>query len=357
LRGAQRFFLLQEDAVVTARPVRVLVVDDSAFARKIVREVLSSQEGLEVVGIARDGLDALERIAELAPDVVTLDLVMPNLDGVGVLRALQGQAKPPAVVIVSMADEESELGVAALELGAFDVVRKPTALATDQLYELGDELRAKVLLASGRSSVAPRRAVARAPTGAKADRARLLLVGASTGGPQALSLLMRALPQDFPIPIAVVLHMPEGYTESFARRVNSDCELEVMEAYDGLPMKPGRAIVARAGVHLVFQRKGEGWGCKLDALPLGLAHRPAVDVMFRSGAALAGAGVLGVVLTGMGSDGLAGSRAIREVGGQVLTEAESSCVVYGMPRSVFDAGLSNAVAPIESMAALILQHL
>jgi two-component system chemotaxis response regulator CheB len=356
LRGAQRFVLLQENVVVTARPVRVLVVDDSAFARKIVREVLSSQEGLEVVGTARDGLDALERIAELSPDVVTLDLVMPNLDGVGVLRALQGRAKPPAVVIVSMADEESELGVAALELGAFDVVRKPTALATDQLYELGDELRAKVL-AAGRSSVVPRRAVARAPTGAKADRTRLLLVGASTGGPQALTLLMRALPQDFPVPIAVVLHMPEGYTESFARRVNSDCELEVMEAYDGLALKPGRAIVARAGVHLVFRREGEGWGCKLDALPLGMAHRPAVDVMFRSGAALAGAGVLGVVLTGMGNDGLAGSRAIREVGGQVLTEAESSCVVYGMPRSVFEAGLSNAVAPIESMAALILQHL
>jgi two-component system chemotaxis response regulator CheB len=166
--------------------------------------------------------------------------------------------------------------------------------------------------------------------------------------------LLRALPLDFPLPIAVVLHMPEGYTDSFARRVNSDCELEVMEAYDGLALKPGRAIVARAGVHLVFQREGEGWGCKLDALPLGLAHRPAVDITFRSGAALAGAGV---VLTGMGSDGLAGSRAIREAGGQVLTEAEASCVVYGMPRSVFDAGLSNAVAPIESMAALILQHL
>jgi two-component system chemotaxis response regulator CheB len=342
---------------MTGGSVRVLVVDDSAFARKIVREVLASQEGLEVVGTARDGLDALERIAELAPDVVTLDLVMPNLDGVGVLRALQGWAKPPAVVVVSMADEESELGVAALELGAFDVVRKPTALATDQLYELGDELRAKVLAASGRSNVAIRRPVARAPLGAKADRTRLVLIGASTGGPQALTLLMRALPQDFPVPIAVVLHMPEGYTEPFARRIDSDCALEVVEARDGLALEPGRAIIARAGIHLMFKSNAGGWACKLDVLPLGTAHRPAVDVMFRSGAAEAGSGVLGVVLTGMGNDGLAGSTAIRDAGGRVITEAESSCVVYGMPRSVFDAGLSNAVAPIESMAALILQHL
>jgi|HubBroStandDraft_2_1064218.scaffolds.fasta_scaffold33211_3 two-component system chemotaxis response regulator CheB len=343
-----------------ARPVRVLVVDDSAFARKIVREVLSSQAGLEVVGIARDGLDALERIAELSPDVVTLDLVMPNLDGVGVLRALQGHAKPPAVVIVSMADEESELGVAALELGAFDIVRKPTALATDQLYELGDELRAKVLAASAANHVARRRTAARAPMGSKADRTRLVLIGASTGGPQALTLLMRALPQDFPVPIAVVVHMPEGYTEAFARRVDSDSALEVMEARDGLALQAGRAIIARAGAHLTFKTNGangDGWVCKLDVLPLDTAHRPAVDVMFRSGAVQAGAGVLGVVLTGMGNDGLAGSSAIRDAGGRVLTEAESSCVVYGMPRSVFDAGLSTAVAPIDSMAALILQHL
>jgi two-component system chemotaxis response regulator CheB len=344
---------------MTSPPIRVLVVDDSAFARKVIREVLADQNGIEVVGTARDGLDALEKIAELAPDVVTLDLVMPNLDGVGVLRALEGKQTPPAIVIVSMASGESELGVAALQLGAFDVVTKPTALATDGLYELGHELRAKVVAAARRAVVAPR---GRSPSaepklGARGSNTRLLVIGASTGGPQALTLLMRALPEDFPVPIAIVLHMPEGYTEAFARRVDADCGLDVMEARDGLALRPRLAVVARAGMHLTFQSRGDGLVCKLDLQPLRTAHKPSVDVMFASGAAHAGSGALGVVLTGMGNDGLAGCRAIREAGGRVLTEAESSCVVYGMPRVVFEAGLSVASAPLEAMASLIVRHL
>ncbi len=343
-----------------SRPlIRVLVVDDSAFARKVMREVLMGAEGIEVVGVARDGLDALERIAELAPDVVTLDLVMPNLDGVGVLKALAGTKSPPGVVVVSMAGGESELGVTALELGAFDVVTKPTALATDAMYALADELRAKVLAAARRapSPSARMRAAAPLPTPTRPGITRLVLIGASTGGPQALSLLVRTLPADFPAPIALVLHMPEGYTEAFARRVNGESALEVIEARDGLPLAAGRVVVARAGMHLVFEPEGSGWRCKLDVVPLGMPHRPAVDVMFKSGAEQAGVGALGVVLTGMGNDGLEGSRAIHAAGGRILTEAESSCVVYGMPRSVSEAGLSTAVAPIESMAALIVSRL
>jgi len=340
------------------RPIRVLVVDDSAFARKVIREVLDGQDGVEVVGTARDGLDALEKIAELAPDVVTLDLVMPNLDGVGVLRALADLAKRPAVVIVSMTDEDSELGVTALQNGAFDIVKKPTALATAQLYDLGRELRAKVVDAARRPwpRVLPVvRPQMDAPLVAK--RTSLLVVGASTGGPQALTLLLRSLPGTFPVPIAIVLHMPEGYTEAFARRVDGESDLEVMEAREGLALKPGRAIVARAGLHLVLEADGDGWVSRLVSSPKTTPHRPAVDVLFRSAAAVAGGGALGVVLTGMGDDGLAGARAIREVGGRVLTEAESSCVVYGMPRAVFDAGQSSGVAAIESMPGLILQSL
>lgn len=339
-------------------PIRVLVVDDSAFARKVIREVLAGQDGIEVVGTARDGLDALEKIAELAPDVVTLDLVMPNLDGVGVLRALEGSRVRPAIVIVSMANEESELGVTALQLGAFDVVTKPTALATDRLYDLGHELRAKVVAAAQRSLV-PQVDQTSVPLklGARASGTRLVVIGASTGGPQALTLLIRSLPEDFPVPIAIVLHMPEGYTDAFARRVDADSGLDVMEARDGLALRPRQVVVARAGMHMTFRPEGDGWACKLDAQPKATAHRPSVDVTFASGAAQAGSGVLGVVLTGMGNDGLAGSHAIHEAGGRVLTEAESSCVVYGMPRVVFEAGLSLASAPIEGMAGLILQHL
>ncbi len=344
---------------MSAGAVRVLVVDDSAFARKVIREVLDAQEGIEVVGIARDGLDALEKISVLSPDVVTLDLVMPNLDGLGVLRALATLPNRPEVVIVSMTDMDSELGVAALQLGAFEVVTKPTALATDRLYELRDDLCAKVVAAGHRSGAGVSQAERphRLQRISTASNTRLLLIGASTGGPQAITLLLHTFSEDLPVPVAVVVHMPEGYTQAFARRVNVDARLEVLEAEQGMALKPGRAIVARAGVHLGFRAGPDGWFCALDVLPLGTPHKPAVDVMFRSGAELAKEGTLGVVLTGMGNDGLAGSRVVREAGGRILTEAASSCVVYGMPRCVAEAGLSNGTAPLGSMAELILQHL
>ena len=343
------------------RPIRVLVIDDSAFARKVVREVLSRSSSLLVVGTARDGLDALERIAELRPDVVTLDLVMPNLDGLGVMRALQTLAWQPAVVVVSTAGEDSEIGVEAHELGAFDVVTKPTALATERLYGLETALPAVVAAAARwpkvrlgtRPSLPPR-----IPSGSvRATQTRILLIGASTGGPQALGSLIRALPPAFPVPVALVLHMPPGYTDAFARRINDDSALEVTEAREGLTLRAGLVVVARAGLHLTIVADGIDWRCKLDVVPLDTQHRPAVDVLFESGAETVGAGVLGVVLTGMGNDGLRGSQAIRAAGGRVLTEAESSCVVYGMPRSVFEAGLANAEAPIEGMASLILDYL
>jgi two-component system chemotaxis response regulator CheB len=185
----------------------------------------------------------------------------------------------------------------------------------------------------------------------------MLLIGASTGGPQALTRLIGALPATFPVPIALVLHMPAGYTETFARRLDGDCELDVTEARDGMPLRPGLVVVARAGMHLSLAPKADGWACKLDVLPLDTLHRPAVDVLFSSAAAHVGAGALAVVLTGMGSDGLRGATLLHAAGGRVLTEAESSCVVYGMPRTVFEAGLASAEAPIETMAALICEYL
>jgi two-component system chemotaxis response regulator CheB len=341
--------------------VRVLVVDDSAFARKVVREVLSVSPEIEVVGIARDGLDALEKIAELSPDVITLDLVMPNLDGVGVVRALAERPNAPAVVIVSMADDDSALGVAALQGGAFDIVKKPTALATDRLYELGAELREKVLAsATGvrrppRPSVSPvMRALPITP-----GHAALLVVGASTGGPQAITAFVRALPAAFAIPIAIVLHMPAGYTEAFAMRLDRECAVEVMEARGGLELVPGRVIVARAGMHLVVgaMEAGGHHTVRLEATPSSTLHRPSVDVLFTSAAKQFGARVVGVVMTGMGDDGTRGARAIHDVGGRVLTEAESSCIVYGMPKSVVEAGLSDGSAPLHELVELVARNL
>jgi two-component system, chemotaxis family, protein-glutamate methylesterase/glutaminase len=344
---------------MSGQRVRVLVVDDSAFARKVVRESLEESPEIEVVGIARDGLDALEKIAALSPDVVTLDLVMPNLDGVGVLQALQRLTSRPAVVVVSMADEDSELGVAALQTGAFEVVKKPTALAIDRLYDLGEELRATVLAAPRRGAPggpAPRPEPEKPHRMAPSGSTRLVAIGASTGGPQALTTLLRALPRAFPVPLVIVLHMPLGYTEAFAQRLDSTCDLDVLEARDGLPLRAGLAVIARAGAHLAFDGSSEGWRCRLDAEPETAAHRPSVDVLFENAARIAGGGALGVVLTGMGNDGRVGAGAIRAAGGRVFTESESSCVVYGMPRSVFDEGLSDAQAPIEAMAALIQEN-
>jgi two-component system chemotaxis response regulator CheB len=335
--------------------IRVLVVDDSAFARKVLREALSSHDDIEVVDIARDGLEALEKVSELKPDVVTLDLVMPNLDGLGVLRALPIESAP-RVVVVSISDAHSELGVQALELGAVTVVHKPTALATERLYEVSAELVRAVRQAMGaRPRLAPAPRLPQ-PVG-RATRAELVVVGASTGGPQALTHLVGTLPADFPTPMALVLHLPADYTAPFAARLNALARVEVLEASEGLPLLPGRVVVARGGVHMKVARDAGGLVTRLEMAPVHTAHRPAVDVLFTSAAEATDGRVVGVVLTGMGDDGVAGARAIRLRGGRVLTEAESSCVVYGMPRAVVEAGQSDVEAPLEGIPAQLAQLL
>ncbi|NTX34776.1 chemotaxis-specific protein-glutamate methyltransferase CheB [Myxococcus sp. CA033] len=343
-------------------PVRVLVVDDSAFARKVLRQVLSNAQGIEVVDTARDGLDALEKVAELKPDVLTLDLVMPGLDGLGVLRALDSMPAAPRVVVVSSAGEESELAVSALQAGAVELVHKPSALATDRLYELGAELVEKVRIAA-RAVPHPPRGVAQAtaastsPAEVFGPARNLVVVGTSTGGPQALTRLLSALPADFPAPMALALHIPPGYTEAVARRLDSLCALEVREAEDGMEMRPGRVVLARAGQHLKIERHGALTVGRVDRHPVQMPHHPSVDVLFESAARTWGRDTVGLVLTGMGDDGREGARAIRAAGGSILTESESSCVVYGMPRAVDEAGLATASAPLEGMVALLLTQL
>ena len=337
-------------------PIKVLVVDDSAFARKVMRECLSAA-GIEVVGIAGDGLEALEKIQQLAPDVVTLDLVMPNLDGLGVLKALAGRTTP-RVVVVSTSDQGTELGMAALQAGAFEIVHKPTGLAVTQLYEVGEGL-VEVVIAAARASPRTAGLAVIRPAALKAQTMsrQLLVVGASTGGPQALTLLVSSLPANFPVPVAIVQHMPIGYTAPLAKHLDEVCALEVVEAAAGIAVEPGRVILARAGRHLKLTRAAGKLECRLDLLPLDGSFRPSVDVLFKSAAEVVGAHTLGLVLTGMGADGVEGAQAIHAAGGAILTEAESSCVVYGMPRAVKEAGLSAAEASIEQMLQALTRFL
>jgi len=297
--------------VSAAIPIRVLVVDDSAFARKVVRECLIAA-GIDVVGIAHDGCEALEMIHELSPDVVTLDLMMPNLDGLGVLSALAGRASP-RVVVVSTSDSDSLLGISALQDGAFDVVHKPTVLAGSELYQIGQEL---VDVVRAAAHAIPRTHM-EGPTGpvtlpALTTTREVLVIGASTGGPQALTRLVSMLPANFPLPVAIVLHIPLGYTEALAERLDKVSALNVTEAGEGTVLTPGRVVIARAGHHLKLTKRNGQLQCRLDLLPERTQHRPAVDVLFRSAADLVGARTLGVVLTGMGN----ADEAMREQGTQ-----------------------------------------
>jgi two-component system chemotaxis response regulator CheB len=335
--------------------VRVLIVDDSAFVRKVVRQMLSRSPFVEVVGAARDGEEALDLVERLRPDVVTLDLNMPGWDGLDFLRR-QMARRPIPVVVVSIASAGGEQVMQALDAGAVDVVQKPTALATDQVLEIADDLVAKVKAAAGaRVMPAPAPPPTALPAPARAGKTDIIVIGVSTGGPQALKQLIPRLPADLPVPVAMVLHMPIGYTELFAASLAGVSRLRVAQARDGDPVRPGHALLAPAGHHLSFVRTADGpVVTRLSLLPLGTPHRPAVDVLFRSAADVYGGRALGVVLTGMGADGTQGAAWIKAQGGRVFTEAEESCVVYGMPRSVAEAGLSDQVVPLHRMAEAIV---
>jgi two-component system chemotaxis response regulator CheB len=342
------------------------VVDDSAFARKVLRQVLSRSPSLEVVGAAHDGLDALERIVELKPDVITLDLLMPNLDGIGVLHALKKLEgmRVPRVVVVSMSDMQGDLAISALREGALDIVQKPTSLANDRLYELAEELTRKVEVAAAARTITlaspaePRPgAASELPTFNTPLRHELVVIGASTGGPQAVGTLLAALPANFPVPIAVVVHIPPGFSQSLAEHLDRDCQISVAEASDGVALRPGLALLARAGMHLAFERTPDGLRARVGTAPEGHLHRPSLDVTLQSAAEVVPGRVLGVVLTGMGSDGLEGARAAHMKGGTLLTQSEASSVVYGMPRVVWEDGIAAAEASIERMAELLLRRL
>lgn len=346
--------------------LRVLVVDDSAYVRKVVKQMLSRSPFIEVCCSAKDGEEALEMVEKFNPDVVTLDLIMPNMDGFGFLRA-QMARRPVPVVVVSIANEGGEQALAALDAGAVDFLQKPTALATEKIFDIADELISKVKAAAlvplnrlgspidhPTAPIVPGEEVsaviARSPRNKGVE---VVVIGISTGGPQALSYLIPQLPADFPVPVVIVLHMPVGYTELYARRLNQLSQLEVKEAKEGQEVRPGLVLLAPAGQHLTFIRQSGKITAHLSARPFDSLHRPSADVMFQSAAEVWGSGVLGVVMTGMGSDGKQGAAWIKSQGGLILSESESSCIVYGMPRSVVEAGLSDKAVSLSQMATVI----
>lgn len=341
--------------------IRTLIVDDSAFVRKTVREMLSRSPYIEVVGAARDGEEALQMVEELQPDVVTCDLIMPNLDGVGFVRK-QMARKPIPILILTASPQDAGQVLDALSAGAVDLVQKPTASATDQLLVIRDQLVEKVK-AAARVPVAnllsPRSTEVFARLNENQNvKFDLVVLGISTGGPQALRHLLPELPANFPVPLLMVLHMPVGYTAPFAEKLDEISQIDVAEAREGDVLRPGLALLAPAGRHMSVRRNhGGSVAIHLSMHPIDRNHRPSVDVLFQSAAETLGNRVLGVVMTGMGDDGKEGAGWIKAQGGTILTEAESSCIIYGMPRSVVEAGLSDRVVPLSEMAQKILQCL
>jgi two-component system chemotaxis response regulator CheB len=332
----------------------VLIIDDSAFARTVLARLMRASGLIDVVGTARDGQDGLERISTLDPDVVTLDLTMPGIDGIAVLRELQGRARP-RVIVVSISTIDTDVGAEALALGAIDLITKPTALATDRLHEIGVDLVAKVLAASaGYYQPLP---IAHASPGIRKSCApvELIMLGTSTGGPQALTLLTAALPATLAVPMAIVLHIPAGYTKALAARLDHSSAIDIVEAEDGLELRPGLVVLARGGMHLRVERDGHVLRARIGMLPV-RSFTPSVDELFLSGAAAVGPGALGVVLTGMGDDGLIGSQAIAAAGGSLITESASTCVVYGMPRCVDEAQLGATSVPLDRIAMEITRR-
>lgn len=354
------------------QPLRVLVVDDSALYRKIVRDVLSGMPGVEVVGAANNGLIALDRIESLRPDVVTLDLEMPQLDGHGVLKQLAGKPNAPRAIMVSaFTAQGAQSTTAALREGAFDFILKPATKSLEMsIQQLRRDLAPKIdacrsiatpSLRRAPTSAAPIRQAPAAPPRPAARRRvdlppQIVAIGVSTGGPQALVRLLPKLPANFPCPIVIVQHMPAMFTASLAEDLNRRCSLNVSEGKHGQVVRRGDIVIAPGGKQMrIVRRDGENV-VEITDDPPERNCKPSVDYLFRSVAASHGGASLGVVLTGMGDDGTLGAKALRESGAEIVAQDQASCVVYGMPKAVIEAGLADVVSPLDMMATTIVNH-
>lgn len=336
------------------RKVRILVVDDSAFVRQALTRMLSGEPDIEVVGQAVDGRDGLEKVRSLRPDVVTMDVQMPRMGGLEALAELMAENPLPVLLLSSQTREGADVTLRGLELGALDFVDKSRVQGNMNLLNLAEELKAKIRAIAG-VHVPRRAAEGRAlPVLPRKTRADVVAIATSTGGPPALQAILPRLPRALPSAVLIVQHMPVGFTRSLAERLAARSELPVREAEEGDTVEPGVVLVAPAGKHTKVRRRGTLVKVVLDDEPKHALHRPAADVLMATVARVYGSRALGVVLTGMGSDGTEGLRAIREHGGRTLAEAEESCVIYGMPKSAVEAGVVDESVPLERMAEAIL---
>jgi len=341
-------------------PVRVLIVDDSVVVRKLLCEALASCPEVEVAGTASNGNIALAKIPQVSPDVITLDVEMPGLDGIQTLAEIRKlYPKLPVIMFSTLTERGAAITLEALSLGASDYVTKPSNSETlaSAMEQVRRELTAKIVsLASRRTpagSPAPVATTKRKLGGQKID---ILAIGVSTGGPNALAEVIPRLPEDFPVPVVVVQHMPPLFTRLLAERLNSRSPLSVQEAEAGRVLEPGQVWIARGDYHMAVGRRGTGVILNLNQDPPENSCRPAVDVLFRSVAQTYGANVLGVVMTGMGSDGARGAAHIREAGGEILVQDEASSVVWGMPGAVVSAGAADQICPLPEISQEIVRR-
>jgi two-component system, chemotaxis family, protein-glutamate methylesterase/glutaminase len=339
------------------RKIRVLIVDDSRFVRQAVARMLNTSGDIEVVGQAADGRQGIEKARELNPDVVTLDVQMPHMGGLETLERLMEEAPVPVLLLSSLTSEGAEVTLRGLELGALDFVDKSTAQGQMNLLSLAEELRAKIRALAGsprrpRPTAPPAEPRVAFPSGS--TRALVVAIGTSTGGPTALQAVIPRLPKDFGAAVLVVQHIPVGFTRYLAERLAQKSALPVEEARDRDTVTPGRVLIAPGGLHMKLVQRGDAVEVRLDEEPSSSLHRPSADVLMASVAEVFGSRSVGVVLTGMGTDGAEGLSAIRRVGGRTLAESEETCVIYGMPKAAIEAGVVDRAVPLPEIADAIV---
>ena len=337
------------------RMIRVLIVDDSAIVRKILAEALAAEPGIEVVGTAPDPYVARDKILELNPDVLTLDIEMPRMDGLTFLKKLMHFHPMPVVIISSLAQRSCQTAVQALEAGAVEVLAKPAGP-----YSVGDlrtSLAAKIRAAAaarGRRAVAPQAPLpAVTPATVPAGSHKIIAIGASTGGTEAIASVLRAMPKEAP-GILVVQHIPPIFSAAFASRLDGLCAIDVKEAADGDAVRPGLALIAPGDFHMVLRKGNGGYFVNIKTGPPVCYQRPSVDVLFFSIAEIAASQSVAALLTGMGADGAQGLAKLRQSGGHTIAQDEATCVVFGMPREAIQRGAAEQVLPLDKIAQALL---
>jgi two-component system chemotaxis response regulator CheB len=341
---------------------KVLICDDSALIRSVMTEIVNSQPDLEVVGVAPDPLVARDLIKKTNPDVLTLDVEMPKMDGLDFLEKLMRLRPMPVLMVSSLTERGSEITMRALELGAVDFVTKPKISIQSGMREYAELITDKIR-ATARARIKPRTLHGNVPApvlpqlrSPLTSSEKLIIIGASTGGTEAIREFLMQMPSDCP-GILIAQHMPEGFTSSFARRLDALCKISVSEAAGGERVLPGHAYIAPGHSHLLLARSGANYVTRIEQSPPVNRHRPSVDVLFRSAAQAAGKNAVGVILTGMGKDGAAGMLEMKEAGAHNFAQDEASCVVFGMPREAIALGAAHEIGALGALPGMVLGHL